>query len=45
MTATTIEHNRYACPVCGRPNTTLAEKKAHVRREHPRPKKKGANDG
>lgn len=37
MTAIPFEHEgRYRCPACPRGFSTLAEKKAHVRSEHPK---------
>lgn len=30
---------RYACPLCGKQNESLAEKKRHMRRVHPKVKK------
>lgn len=35
-----ITASRFACPVCKRPNSTLAAKKAHVKLKHgPKPKR------
>lgn len=37
MTAIPDEHTgRYGCPVCPLRFTTLSEKKAHIREDHPR---------
>lgn len=39
MTELPFKHEgRYTCPVCPRGFTSLADKKQHVKTEHPKPK-------
>ena len=34
-----LQVSRFGCPLCGQPNLSLAAKKAHMRKHHPKTKK------
>lgn len=35
----TFQPSRFGCPLCGKPSLSLADKKRHMRKYHPKVKK------